>query len=129
MWLVPHFEKTLYDQAMLTLAYVEAYQATGAPKFRITAKEILDYVLRDLSAGGEGGFYSGQDADSEGEEGKFYFWTVNEVFDVLPAADAELAAHLYGLTPQGNYPAKVLQTAKTYYTSRNPWTNSPRTKA
>ena len=64
-WLVPHFEKMLYDQALLTLAYVEAYQATGAGKFKITAKETIDYVLRDLSAA-EGGFYSAQDADSEG---------------------------------------------------------------
>jgi hypothetical protein len=102
-WLVPHFEKMLYDQALLTLAYVEAYQATGAPKFKITAKEILEYVLRDLSAGGEGGFCSAQDADSEGEEGKFYLWTVDEVLEVLSPADAELAVHLYGLKPEGNY--------------------------
>ncbi len=102
-WLVPHYEKTLYDQALLTLAYVEAYQATGAPKFKITAKETLEYVLRDLSAGGEGGFFSAQDADSEGEEGKFYLWTVDEVLDVLAPADAELAVHLYGLKPEGNY--------------------------
>jgi hypothetical protein len=105
-WLVPHFEKTLYDQALLTLAYVEAYQATGAPKFKVTAKEVLAYVLRDLAVGAEGGFYSGQDADSEGEEGKFYVWTLNEAFDALPTADAELAAHLYGLAAQGNYPAE-----------------------
>jgi hypothetical protein len=102
-WLVPHYEKTLYDQALLTLAYVEAYQATGEPKFKITAKETVEYVLRDLSAGGGGGFFSAQDADSEGEEGKFYLWTVNEVLDVLPPADAELAVHLYGLKPEGNY--------------------------
>lgn len=102
-WLVPHFEKTLYDQALLTLAYVEGFQATGAPKFKVTAKEILDYTLRDLSAGGGGGFYSGQDADSEGEEGKYYLWTTDEVLGALSAADAELAFHLYGLKPEGNY--------------------------
>ncbi len=103
-WLIPHYEKTLYDQALLTLAYVEAYQVTGAPKFKITAKETLEYVLRGLSAGGEGGFYSAQDADSEGEEGKFYLWTVDQVLDVLAPADAELAVHLYGLKPEGNFP-------------------------
>ncbi len=102
-WLVPHYEKTLYDQAMLTLAYVEAYQATGAAKFKLTARETLDYALRELSAGTEGGFFSAQDADSEGEEGKFYLWTVDEVLDVLSPADAELAVHLYGLKPEGNF--------------------------
>ncbi len=101
-WMVPHFEKMLYDQALLTIAYVEAYQATDAAKFKISAKETIEYVLRDLSAGA-GGFFSGQDADSEGEEGKFYLWTVNEVLDVLAPADAELAVHLYGLKPEGNY--------------------------
>ncbi len=80
---------------------------TGAPKFKITAKETLEYVLRDLAAGGEGGFYSAQDADSEGEEGKFYLWTVDEVLDVLAPADAELAVHLYGLKPEGNFPDEM----------------------
>jgi uncharacterized protein YyaL (SSP411 family) len=70
VWLVPHFEKTLYDQALLTLAYIEAYQATRAGKFKLTAKEILDYSIRELSSP-EGGFYSAQDADTEGQEGKF----------------------------------------------------------
>lgn len=102
-WLVPHFEKMLYDQALLTLAYVEAYQATAAPKFKLSAKETLDYALRDLSAGQEGGFYSGQDADSEGEEGKYYLWTVDEVLNTLSTEDAELAFHLYGLKSEGNY--------------------------
>jgi uncharacterized protein len=101
-WLVPHFEKTLYDQALLTLAYVEAYKVTGAGKFRITAKETLEYVMRDLAAP-EGGFYSAQDADTEGEEGKFYVWTLNEVLDVLPPEDADLAMHIFGLTQEGNF--------------------------
>ncbi len=69
-WLVPHFEKMLYDQALLTLAYVEAYQVTRAGKFMITAKETVDYCIRDLSSR-KGGFYSAQDADTEGEEGKY----------------------------------------------------------
>jgi len=102
-WLVPHFEKMLYDQALLTLAYVEGYQVTGAAKFKIAAKETLTYVTRELSSGQEGGYYSGQDADSEGEEGKFYLWTVDEVLDVLPPADAELAVHIYGLKREGNF--------------------------
>ena len=72
----------LYDQALLTLAYVEAYQASGAAKFKLTAKETLDYVLRDLKSP-EGGFYSAEDADSEGEEGKFYLWTRKEIEKAL----------------------------------------------
>ncbi len=101
-WLVPHFEKMLYDQALLAIAYLEAFQATDAKRYAEAAKETLDYVLRDL-AGKDGGFYSAQDADSEGEEGKYYLWTVDEVLDTLPAADAELAFHIYGLNPEGNY--------------------------
>ena len=101
-WLVPHFEKMLYDQALLTLAYLEAYQATGAGKFKITAKETLDYCIRDLSSP-QGGFYSAQDADTEGEEGKYYLWSMQELLDDLPASDADLAVHVFGLTAEGNY--------------------------
>ena len=101
-WLVPHFEKMLYDQALLTLAYTEAFQATGAGKFKVTAKEVLDYVLRDL-ASTDGGFYAAEDADSEGEEGKFYLWTEEEVRQALPREDAELAVTLFGVKAGGNY--------------------------
>jgi uncharacterized protein YyaL (SSP411 family) len=101
-WLVPHFEKMLYDQALLALAYAEAYQATGAGKFKLTAKEILDYVLRDL-ASPEGGFYSAEDADSEGEEGKFYLWTEPEVRKTLSLEDTDLAVTLFGVKIEGNY--------------------------
>ena len=101
-WLVPHFEKMLYDQALLTLAYVEAYQATGAPKFKLTAKEILNYVLRDLAANG-GGFYSAEDADSEGEEGKFYVWSIDEIKQALTPSDADLAIKFFNIQTQGNY--------------------------
>ena len=101
-WLVPHFEKMLYDQALLTLAYVEAYQVTGAGKFKLTAKEILEYVLRDL-ASPEGTFYSAEDADTEGEEGKFYLWTEEEVRKTLQPKDADLAVKLFGILPEGNY--------------------------
>ena len=100
-WLVPHFEKMLYDQALLTLAYLEAYQALGAPKFMVTAKETLEYVLRDL-ASPEGGFYSAEDADSEGEEGKFYLWTLDEVKQVT-GEDADLAIKLFDVKAEGNY--------------------------
>ena len=101
-WLVPHFEKMLYDQALLALAYIEAFQASGAQKFRITAKETLDYVLRDLVSA-EGGFYSAEDADSEGEEGKFYLWTSQEIKLSLPPEDADLAIKLFDIKPKGNY--------------------------
>ncbi len=102
VWLVPHFEKMLYDQALLTFVYTEMYQATGAGKFKLTAKETLEYVMRDLGSQ-EGGFYSSQDADTEGEEGKFYQWTMKEVVDVLEPSDADLAVHLFGLSIEGNY--------------------------
>lgn len=102
-WLVPHFEKMLYDQALLTLAYVEAYQVTGAGKFKITANETIDYCIRDLSSL-QGGFYSAQDADSEGEEGRYYMWTIQEVLDSLQPADADLAVHIFGLNEKGNFP-------------------------
>jgi uncharacterized protein YyaL (SSP411 family) len=101
-WLVPHFEKMLYDQALLALAYVEAYQATGAGKFKVTAQEVLEYALRDL-ASSEGGFYSAEDADSEGEEGKFYLWTLEEIQGTLPPEDAALAVMLFGIEAAGNF--------------------------
>ena len=102
-WLVPHFEKMLYDQALLVLAYTETFQVTGANRYALAAKETLSYVLRDLAMP-EGGFYSAQDADTEGEEGKFYLWTADEVLDILNPADAELAVHIYGLERKGNFP-------------------------
>ena len=101
-WLVPHFEKMLYDQALLTIAYIEAYQVTGAGKFKLTAKEVIEYVLRDL-ASTEGGFYSAEDADSEGEEGKSYLWTVEEIRKTVQLEDQDLAVKLFGVLPEGNY--------------------------
>jgi uncharacterized protein YyaL (SSP411 family) len=105
-WLVPHFEKMLYDQALLALAYTEAFQATGAGKFKVTAMEVLGYVLRDL-ASPEGGFYSAEDADSEGEEGKFYVWTEQQIREVLPPEDADLAVRLFGVKAGGNFGESV----------------------
>ena len=81
-WLTPHFEKMLYDQAMLALAYTETYQATGKISYKKTVEEIFDYVLRELTSP-EGAFYSAEDADSEGEEGKFYLWTLDEIREAL----------------------------------------------
>lgn len=101
-WLVPHFEKMLYDQALLTLAYLEAYQATSAMKFAISAKETLDYVLKDLATP-EGGFYSAEDADSEGEEGKFYLWTLEEIKAALPSELADFAVRIFDVKAEGNY--------------------------
>ncbi len=101
-WLVPHFEKMLYDQAMLTMAYTEAWRATGNPVFERTVREILTYVLRDMTSP-EGGFYSAEDADSEGEEGLFYLWSMDEVAAVAGKDDSALAAATWNLTAEGNY--------------------------
>ena len=101
-WLVPHFEKMLYDQAMLTMAYTEAWQATGNPVFETTVREIVTYVLRDMTSP-EGAFYSAEDADSEGEEGLFYVWTLAEIEAVLGEEDAAFAAAVWNLTAAGNF--------------------------
>jgi uncharacterized protein YyaL (SSP411 family) len=101
-WLVPHFEKMLYDQALLTLAYAEAYQATGAGKFKVSSNEIIEYVLRDLMSS-EGGFYAAEDADSEGEEGKFYLWSEDEIRELLPPENAGLAIKIFGVEASGNF--------------------------
>ena len=101
-WLVPHFEKMLYDQAMLAMAYTEAYQATGKEDYGKTAREIFTYVLRDMTAP-EGGFYSAEDADSEGEEGKFYLWTLEEIQRVLEGEEVDLAAKVFNIEKAGNF--------------------------
>jgi uncharacterized protein YyaL (SSP411 family) len=101
-WLVPHFEKMLYDQALHVMAYTAAWQVTGAGEHRATAEEVLSYCLRDL-ADPRGGFHSAEDADSEGEEGRFYLWTRAEVLSVLGKEEGELFAKVYEITPEGNY--------------------------
>lgn len=101
-WLVPHFEKMLYDQAMICMAYTEAYQITRNELFRQTSEEILKYVLRDMTHS-DGGFYSAEDADSEGEEGKFYLWKIEEIREILKD-DAELFIKLFNLEDGGNLP-------------------------
>ena len=101
-WNVPHFEKMLYDQALLLMAYTEAYQATRRQSYRQTAEATIAYVLRDLSSP-EGAFYSGEDADSPGGEGRFYLWTVAEMDHALGPEDALIASLIYGATKEGNF--------------------------
>ena len=101
-WLVPHFEKMLYDQAMLALAYLETFQATGNTVYSDTAREIFAYVLRDLRSP-EGGFYSAEDADSEGVEGKFYVWTEQELRETLPPDEADLIVRVFHVEKNGNF--------------------------
>lgn len=101
-WLVPHFEKMLYDNAQLASAYLEAYQVTKQPFFKRIATEIFEYELRDMRDG-LGAFHSTEDADSEGEEGKFYVWTRLELIDLLGTQDAELFCAYYGVLPGGNF--------------------------
>jgi uncharacterized protein YyaL (SSP411 family) len=101
-WLVPHFEKMLYDNALLVAAYLDAFQATGELQYARVARETLDYVLREMTSP-EGGFYSTQDADSEGVEGKFFVWTQAEVIAVLGADDAGIFCERYDITPRGNW--------------------------
>ena len=104
-WLVPHFEKMLYDNALLARLYLHAFQITGKPLYRRITEETLDYVLREMTDSG-GGFYSAQDADSEGEEGKFFVWTPEEVMDVLGEEDGRVFSGYFGVTPNGNFEGK-----------------------
>ena len=101
-WLLPHFEKMLYDQAMLSLAYLEAFTLTGTEAYAGTAREIFSYVLRDLRSE-QGLFFSGEDADSEGVEGKFYVWTIDEIRDLLSAEEADAVIQAYHLQEEGNF--------------------------
>jgi hypothetical protein len=102
-WLVPHFEKMLYDQAQLTRLYLHAWQVTGHDRYRQVLDETIDYLMRDLRHD-SGGFYSAEDADSEGEEGRFYVWTPEELAEVLgDQALADQVAGYYGITPTGNF--------------------------
>lgn len=101
-WLVPHFEKMLYDNALLSLTYLEAFQATRVDFYRQISIEILEYVQREMTSE-QGGFYSTQDADSEGVEGKFYVWDLPELESSLEPADVELAKLAWGISPGGNF--------------------------
>ncbi len=100
-WLVPHFEKTLYDNAQLARTYLHAWQLTGRPRYRAVVEQTLDYLLREMRHP-EGGFFSAQDADFEGREGASYMWTMEELRNILTAEDADLIAETYGVTAQGH---------------------------
>ncbi len=122
-WLVPHFEKMLYDNALLAPGYLEAYQITGEPSYRAVVEETLGWVLRDMTSP-EGPFYSTLDADSEGVEGKFYVWTAEEIEQILDKDEADLFCAVYGVEPEGNWhdeaghgppgPTNILNRVKTF---------------
>ena len=124
-WLVPHFEKMLYDNALLAACYLEAWQVTARPRYAEIVRQTLDYILRDMTDP-QGGFTSTEDADSEGEEGKFYLWTPQQIDAVLGAEAARTFCCVYDVTPGGNFegrnilnrPKTLLQCAETL--GRNP---------
>jgi len=105
-WLVPHFEKMLYDNAQLARAYLMGYQATGRAEFRTVAEQIIEYILRDMTDP-SGGFYSTEDADSEGEEGAFYVWRPAEVRDLLGDEDARVFGAFYDVKESGNFEGRA----------------------
>ncbi len=109
-WLVPHFEKMLYDNALLAHSYLEAWQVTQKPMFRAITEDILNYILRDMTHP-DGGFYSAEDADSEGHEGYFYTWNQDEIVQVLGKDASVLFCEFYGVTPEGNFEGRnILHT-------------------
>lgn len=105
-WLVPHFEKMLYDQALMAMSYIEAYQMTRREDFKLTAERIFSYVMTSMTSP-EGGFYSAEDADSEGVEGKFYLWTEEEILKVLGSKDGDLVSKVYSIKSDGNFSDEV----------------------
>ncbi len=105
-WLVPHFEKMLYDNALLSQVYLHAWQVSGNPRFREVVEQTLDFIIRELHSP-EGGFYASLDADSEGIEGKFYVWTLSEIRAALGGRD-DLFEAAYGITPAGNWEGKLI---------------------
>ena len=113
-WILPHFEKMLYDNALLMFTYAEAYQVTGEDLFAKTVEEIAEFLKRDFLSP-EGAFYSAQDADSEGEEGKFYTWSVEELKEVLTDEELKIAVEVFNLSKEGNF----LEEATKRKTGRN----------
>lgn len=107
-WLVPHFEKMLYDQALMTLVCIDLYQATGNNAYRKIAEEIITYVLRDMTDK-TGGFYTAEDADSEGVEGKFYVWSREELQNILSPREMMFAEKVFNVRAQGNYHDEATQ--------------------
>jgi hypothetical protein len=113
-WLVPHFEKMLYDNALLISLYIDAYQITKNTFYRRIAEDSLDYVIREMT-GKEGEFYSTQDADSEGVEGKYYVWTEEEIKSILGDEDGNVFCSFYGITKTGNFEGgNILTGSRTY---------------
>ena len=110
-WLVPHFEKMLYDNALLVRLYLHAYQVTGKPLYKRIVEETLDYVLREMTHP-SGGFYSAQDADSEGVEGKFFVWRPEEVSEALGEGDGETISRYFDVTPNGNFEGHSILNVK-----------------
>lgn len=109
-WLVPHFEKMLYDNALLIYSYLEVWQITKKPFYKQICDEIITYILRDMTHP-DGGFYSAEDADSEGHEGLFYTWTLEEIQNVLGPAESELFCQFYSVTKKGNFEGRnILHT-------------------
>jgi uncharacterized protein YyaL (SSP411 family) len=110
-WILPHFEKMLYDQALLTIAFTEAFQATKKPIFKKTVHEIIEYVSRDMTSK-EGGFYSAEDADSEGKEGKFYTWDYEELKQILTSEELGIVEKYYSIKSEGNYKSEIGDNVK-----------------
>ena len=110
VWLAPHFEKMLYDNALLATLYLHGWQATGEPLFREVVEKTLDYVLREMTHP-SGGFYSAQDADSEGEEGKFFVWLPQEIEEVLGPDLGRVAIEYWGVSREGNWEGKNILNA------------------
>jgi uncharacterized protein YyaL (SSP411 family) len=106
-WLVPHFEKMLYDNALLVQVYLHAWQATGSPEYRAVADDVLRWVVNEMTSP-EGGFYSALDADSEGEEGLFYLWTPEQLDAVLGPEDGAIVRPWWGVTPGGNFEGRTI---------------------
>ena len=112
LWLVPHFEKMLYDNALLSTVYLQSYQQTQNPDYARIARQILDYILREMTHP-RGGFYSTQDADTQGEEGKYYVWTKDDILRVLNEEETRIFSTRYALPDDGNWEGKSILHAKT----------------
>lgn len=110
-WILPHFEKMLYDQALILVAYIETYQATKKSIFKKTANEIIEYIIRDMTSE-KGGFYSAEDADSEGVEGKFYTWHYDELKQILTSEELDLVIKFYNIKKEGNFSSGAEKTEK-----------------